>query len=91
VATVSAIYGIGKPEDYTQMRLIMRVGDKTGQRDLIARLITMQYTRNEIDFGRGTSACAATPSTSSRPSTPSWRCGWSCSTTRSSRSRCWTR
>jgi excinuclease ABC subunit B len=54
VATVSAIYGIGKPEDYTQMRLIMRVGDKTGQRDLIARLITMQYTRNEIDFGRGT-------------------------------------
>ncbi|MEW6705930.1 MAG: excinuclease ABC subunit UvrB [Pseudomonadota bacterium] len=54
VATVSAIYGIGKPEDYTQMRLIVRVGDKTGQRDLIARLITMQYTRNEIDFGRGT-------------------------------------
>jgi excinuclease ABC subunit B len=54
VATVSAIYGIGKPEDYTQMRLIVRVGDKIGQRDLIARLITMQYTRNEIDFGRGT-------------------------------------
>ncbi|HWP20734.1 MAG TPA: excinuclease ABC subunit UvrB [Burkholderiaceae bacterium] len=54
VATVSAIYGIGKPEDYTQMRLIMRVGDKIGQRDLIAQLIRMQYTRNEIDFGRGT-------------------------------------
>ena len=54
VATVSAIYGIGKPEDYTQMRLIVRTGDKIGQRDLIARLITMQYTRNEIDFGRGT-------------------------------------
>jgi len=53
VATVSAIYGIGKPEDYTQMRLIVRVGDKIGQRDLIARLITMQYTRNEIDFSRG--------------------------------------
>ncbi|MFH7191646.1 excinuclease ABC subunit B, partial [Klebsiella pneumoniae] len=35
VATVSAIYGIGKPEDYTQMRLIMRVGDTIGQRDLI--------------------------------------------------------
>src|SRR5512135_3119068 len=42
VATVSAIYGIGKPEDYTQMRLIVRTGDKIGQRDLIARLITMQ-------------------------------------------------
>lgn len=54
VATVSAIYGIGKPEDFTQMRLIVRTGDKVGQRDLIARLITMQYTRNEIDFGRGT-------------------------------------
>ncbi|MBG6081487.1 excinuclease ABC subunit UvrB [Rubrivivax gelatinosus] len=54
VATVSAIYGIGKPEDYTQMRLIVRVGDKLGQRDVIARLVSMQYTRNEIDFGRGT-------------------------------------
>jgi excinuclease ABC subunit B len=54
VATVSAIYGIGAPEDYTQMRLIARVGDKVGQRDLIARLIRMQYTRNEQDFSRGT-------------------------------------
>jgi excinuclease ABC subunit B len=54
VATVSAIYGIGKPEDYTQMRLIVRVGDKLGQRDVIGRLIAMQYSRNEIDFGRGT-------------------------------------
>jgi excinuclease ABC subunit B len=53
VATVSAIYGIGKPEDYTQMRLIARVGDKVGQRDLIAQLIRMQYTRNEVDFSRG--------------------------------------
>jgi excinuclease ABC subunit B len=54
VATVSAIYGIGKPEDYTQMRLIVRTGTKLGQRDLIAQLIRMQYKRNEIDFGRGT-------------------------------------
>ena len=54
VATVSAIYGIGAPEDYTQMRLIARVGDKVGQRDVIARLIRMQYTRNEQDFSRGT-------------------------------------
>jgi excinuclease ABC subunit B len=53
VATVSAIYGIGKPEDYTQMRLIVRTGSKLGQRDLIAQLIRMQYKRNEIDFGRG--------------------------------------
>ncbi len=54
VATVSAIYGIGTPEDYMEMRLIMRVGDKIGQRDLIGRLIRMQYTRNEQDFARGT-------------------------------------
>ncbi|MCR6480556.1 excinuclease ABC subunit UvrB [Variovorax sp. ZS18.2.2] len=54
VATVSAIYGIGTPEDYTQMRFIMRVGDKIGQRDVISRLIRMQYTRNEQDFARGT-------------------------------------
>jgi excinuclease ABC subunit B len=54
VATVSAIYGIGAPEDYTQMRLIARVGDTMGQRDVIARLIRMQYTRNEQDFSRGT-------------------------------------
>jgi excinuclease ABC subunit B len=54
VATVSAIYGIGKPEDYTKMRLIARLGDKLGQRELIASLIRMQYVRNDIDFGRGT-------------------------------------
>jgi excinuclease ABC subunit B len=51
---VSAIYGIGAPEDYTQMRFITRVGDKIGQRDIIAQLIRMQYTRNEQDFARGT-------------------------------------
>src|SRR6476659_9095946 len=54
VASVSAIYGIGAPEDYTEMRMIMRVGDKLGQRDAIAHLIRMQYSRNENDFSRGT-------------------------------------
>jgi excinuclease ABC subunit B len=54
VATVSAIYGIGAPEDYTQMRFITRVGDKIGQRDIISQLIRMQYNRNEQDFARGT-------------------------------------
>ena len=53
VATVSAIYGIGAPEDYTQMRFIARIGDKMGQRDVIARLIRMQYSRNDADFARG--------------------------------------
>ncbi len=54
VATVSAIYGIGAPEDYTQMRFITRVGDRIGQRDIISQLIRMQYSRNEQDFSRGT-------------------------------------
>ena len=54
VATVSAIYGIGKPEDYTEMRFIVRVGERIGQRDAIAQLIRMQYTRNDVDFSRGT-------------------------------------
>ena len=54
VASVSAIYGIGAPEDYTEMRMIMRTGDKLGQRDAIAHLIRMQYTRNDSDFSRGT-------------------------------------
>ena len=53
VASVSAIYGIGKPEDYAMMRFIVRVGDKIGQREIIAQLIRMQYTRNDIDFSRG--------------------------------------
>ena len=53
VASVSAIYGIGKPEDYAQMRFIVRVGDKIGQRDVISQLIRMQYSRNDVDFTRG--------------------------------------
>ncbi|HEY4318660.1 MAG TPA: excinuclease ABC subunit UvrB [Herbaspirillum sp.] len=54
VATVSAIYGIGNPNEYHQMILTLRAKDRVSQRDLIARLIQMQYTRNEVDFGRGT-------------------------------------
>jgi excinuclease ABC subunit B len=53
VATVSAIYGIGNPQDYHAMIMTLRVGDRMGQRDVIAQLVRMQYTRNEIDFGRG--------------------------------------
>jgi excinuclease ABC subunit B len=53
VASVSAIYGIGNPADYHRMVMTLRVGDKLGQRDVIAQLIRMQYKRNEIDFGRG--------------------------------------
>ena len=53
VATVSAIYGIGNPGDYHSMVMTLRPGDKMSQRDILARLIAMQYERNEMDFKRG--------------------------------------
>ena len=53
VATVSAIYGIGKPESYTEMRLILKVGDKIEQRGLISHLVRIQYERNDMEFTRG--------------------------------------
>ncbi|MCO5117594.1 MAG: excinuclease ABC subunit UvrB [Burkholderiaceae bacterium] len=54
VATVSAIYGIGAPEDYLQMRMILKTGGKQGQRDAIQQLVRMQYQRQDMDFQRGT-------------------------------------
>ena len=53
VATVSAIYGIGDPVDYHSMILHLRKGEKLEQREIIKRLATMQYERNEFDFHRG--------------------------------------
>ncbi len=54
VATVSAIYGIGDPNEYHQMILHVKEGQKIDQRDIIARLVAMQYERGDIDFARGT-------------------------------------
>jgi excinuclease ABC subunit B len=54
VGTVSAIYGIGDPSEYHGMILHLREGEKTAQRDVLARLVAMQYERNELDFRRGT-------------------------------------
>jgi len=54
VATVSAIYGIGDPSEYHGMILHLRHGEKLSQRDVLARLVAMQYTRSELDFRRGT-------------------------------------
>ncbi len=53
VATVSAIYGIGDPSDYHQMILHLTEKEKISQRDAIARLVNMQYERNDIEFKRG--------------------------------------
>ena len=54
VATVSAIYGLGAPEDYLSMRLILSRGERIDQRELIRHLTTLQYTRNELALDRGT-------------------------------------
>ena len=54
VATVSSIYGIGAPESYTDMRMILRTGDRKRQRDLIGQLVRMQYKRTDMEFVRGT-------------------------------------
>ncbi len=54
VATVSCIYGIGDRDEYHNMILTMRVGDRLDQRGIIKRLTDMQYERNEMDFHRGT-------------------------------------
>jgi excinuclease ABC subunit B len=56
VATVSAIYGIGDPADYHGMVLHVTQGEKIAQRDMITRLIGMQYDRNEFDFSRNCGA-----------------------------------
>jgi excinuclease ABC subunit B len=53
VATVSCIYGIGDPVDYHSMILHLREGEKMAQRDILQRLVGMQYERNDVDFQRG--------------------------------------
>src|SRR5574343_1614397 len=53
VATVSCIYGIGDRDEYHNMILTMRVGDRMDQRAIIKRLTDMQYERNDLDFTRG--------------------------------------
>ena len=54
VATVSAIYGLGNPEDYLSLRLILARGERIDQRKLIHQLTELQYTRNEMELRRGT-------------------------------------
>ena len=54
VATVSAIYGLGDPEDYLSLRLILARGERIDQRALIRQLTELQYSRNETELRRGT-------------------------------------
>ena len=54
VASVSGIYGLGDPEDYQEMMLSLRPGMGKSREDIMKKLVNMQYSRNEIDFKRGT-------------------------------------
>ena len=53
VATVSAIYGLGDPEDYLSMRLILARGERVDQRELIRHLTELQYERGDYELHRG--------------------------------------
>lgn len=53
VASVSCIYGIGDPEDYKESMLNIRVGESYNKKELLTRLVEMQFERNELDFKRG--------------------------------------
>jgi len=53
VASVSCIYGIGAPEDYGDMILRLEIGDNIERQEILAKLVEMQYERNDVDFSRG--------------------------------------
>jgi excinuclease ABC subunit B len=54
VATVSAIYGLGDPEEYRELMLTAEVGEMRGRDALLSELVAMQYRRNDVAFERGT-------------------------------------
>ena len=54
VASVSCIYGIGSPQDYMDMHLVIEEGMRTERDEILRKLVDIQYTRSDIDFRRGT-------------------------------------
>jgi len=54
VASVSAIYGLGDPQNYRDMALRLTVGESVGREELLARLVALNYERNDVDFTQGT-------------------------------------
>ncbi len=53
VSSVSSIYGIGSPEQYSEMKLVLKTGDKISEKDVMRSLVDIQYKRNEMGFNRG--------------------------------------
>lgn len=54
VASVSCIYGLGSPANYQSQKLSIKLGQKISRQKFLKELVTMQYNRDDIDFGRGT-------------------------------------
>lgn len=53
ISSVSSIYGMGSPEQYSGMKLVLNAGDKIGMRDVMRALVDIQYKRNDVAFERG--------------------------------------
>jgi len=53
VASVSCIYGLGRPEDYKEVMVLIRKGERRTRDEILRRLVDIQYERNDIDFARG--------------------------------------
>ena len=53
VSSVSSIYGIGSPEQYSEMKLVLKAGDKISEKDVMRALVDIQYKRNDVGFARG--------------------------------------
>ena len=54
VASVSCIYGLGDPEDYSELVLSLRLGQTKSRDEILSKLVDIQYTRNDMNFIRGT-------------------------------------
>jgi len=53
VASVSCIYGLGRPDDYKEVMLLVRKGERRTREQILRRLVDIQYERNDVDFSRG--------------------------------------
>jgi len=53
VASVSCIYGLGRPDDYKEVMLLVRKGERRTREEILRRLVDIQYERNDVDFARG--------------------------------------
>ncbi len=54
IASVSCIYGLGSPTNFRELLLLLKAGEEYDRRDLLRRLVDMHYSRNDIEFPRGT-------------------------------------